>query len=65
MNLGVLVANKIDLEEFDRRVITSEEGMEFARQNGLEYFEVSSVIFCFYYSLWSFYRAITIKRRER
>jgi transport family protein 27 len=38
---GVLVANKVDLEE--RRVVTSERGREFARENGLAYFETSAL----------------------
>ena len=35
-----LVANKIDLD--DRRVITTEEGQEFAKANGLLYVESSA-----------------------
>lgn len=38
---GVLVANKIDLDE--RRVISPKAGMEFAESNGLKYFECSAV----------------------
>lgn len=37
---GVLVANKIDLD--DRRVITQKAGQEFAHAKGLEYFECSA-----------------------
>lgn len=37
---GVLVANKVDLEE--RRVIDSEEGQSFAKEMGLAYFETSA-----------------------
>eukprot|EP00344_Euplotes_crassus_P005857 CAMPEP_0196999712 /NCGR_PEP_ID=MMETSP1380-20130617/4829_1 /TAXON_ID=5936 /ORGANISM="Euplotes crassus, Strain CT5" /LENGTH=166 /DNA_ID=CAMNT_0042416725 /DNA_START=143 /DNA_END=640 /DNA_ORIENTATION=+ len=35
----ILVANKIDS---DKREVTSEEGEEFARENGLPYFETSA-----------------------
>mmetsp|Transcript_66108 Transcript_66108/g.156135 ORF Transcript_66108/g.156135 Transcript_66108/m.156135 type:complete len:166 (+) Transcript_66108:1-498(+) len=38
---GVLVANKIDLE--DRMVIHANVGVEFAEQNGLEFFQCSAV----------------------
>ena len=38
---GVLVANKVDLEE--RRVVTSERGRDFAKENGLVYFETSAL----------------------
>ncbi|XP_013384370.1 intraflagellar transport protein 27 homolog [Lingula anatina] len=37
---GVLVANKIDLDQ--RRVISPKAGKDFAQSNGLEYFEVSA-----------------------
>ncbi|KAK2166846.1 hypothetical protein LSH36_34g00049 [Paralvinella palmiformis] len=37
---GVLVANKIDLDQ--RRVISPKSGKEFAESNGLEYFECSA-----------------------
>jgi len=39
--LGVLVANKIDLDE--RRVITTAAGKELAQSKGLAYFECSAV----------------------
>jgi len=39
--IGVLVANKIDLDQ--RRVISPKSGKEFAESNGLEYFECSAV----------------------
>jgi transport family protein 27 len=38
---GVLVANKIDLDQ--RRVISPKAGKDFADANGLEYFECSAV----------------------
>jgi len=38
---GVLVANKVDLEE--RRVIGAQAGEEFAKARGLAYFECSAV----------------------
>eukprot|EP00295_Goniomonas_pacifica_P049434 CAMPEP_0175923806 /NCGR_PEP_ID=MMETSP0108-20121206/14767_1 /TAXON_ID=195067 ORGANISM="Goniomonas pacifica, Strain CCMP1869" /NCGR_SAMPLE_ID=MMETSP0108 /ASSEMBLY_ACC=CAM_ASM_000204 /LENGTH=202 /DNA_ID=CAMNT_0017246831 /DNA_START=1 /DNA_END=610 /DNA_ORIENTATION=- len=38
--VGVLVANKIDLE--DRMVIHANVGVEFAEQNGLEFFQCSA-----------------------
>jgi GTPase SAR1 family protein len=40
---GVLIANKIDLRETGRDVVSSEEGEQFAQQNGLMYFECSAV----------------------
>lgn len=40
---GVLIANKVDLREAGRAVVTTEEGMELARANGLEYFETAAV----------------------
>ena len=39
--IGVLVANKIDLDQ--RRVVSPKSGREFAESNGLEYFECSAV----------------------
>jgi len=39
--VGVLIANKIDLEE--RRVISAAAGEEFAKSKGLAYFECSAV----------------------
>jgi len=39
--IGVLVANKIDLEE--RQVISSQAGEELAQSKGLAYFECSAV----------------------
>jgi len=46
--VGVLVANKIDLEE--RRVISSTAGEELAQSKGLAYFECSAVcsVCCFF-----------------
>lgn len=38
---GVLVANKVDLD--DRRVISPKAGKQLAEANALEYFEVSAV----------------------
>ena len=38
---GVLVANKIDLEE--RRVVDEQRGRDFAKENGLVYFETSAL----------------------
>ncbi|KAI9349693.1 P-loop containing nucleoside triphosphate hydrolase protein [Obelidium mucronatum] len=46
---GALVANKVDLE--GRRVVSSEQGEEFAKANKLTYFECSA----FYYLSNSFY----------
>jgi len=40
---GVLLANKIDLRETGRGVVDAQEGMQFAQQNGLEYFECSAL----------------------
>ena len=40
-HLGVLVGNKIDLDQ--RRRITPKMGRDFAESNGLEYFECSAV----------------------
>jgi hypothetical protein len=40
---GVLIANKVDLRQQDRGLVRREEGEEFARLNGLKYFEVSAV----------------------
>jgi len=40
---GVLIANKIDLRETGRDVVSSEEGEQFAQQNGLMYFECSAM----------------------
>ncbi|XP_064644206.1 intraflagellar transport protein 27 homolog [Lineus longissimus] len=56
---GVLVANKIDLDQ--RRLISPKEGKSFAQSNGLEYFEVSAkemqnVESPFYYLANEFYR---------
>jgi transport family protein 27 len=39
---GVLLANKIDLRDSGRAQVTVDEGMEFAKVNGLEYFECSA-----------------------
>ncbi|KAJ3025886.1 UNVERIFIED_CONTAM: Intraflagellar transport protein 27 [Siphonaria sp. JEL0065] len=55
---GALVANKVDLE--GRRVITAEQGEEFAKANKLMYFECSAannqeVDAPFYYLSNSFY----------
>ncbi|XP_074648655.1 intraflagellar transport protein 27 homolog [Tubulanus polymorphus] len=57
---GALVANKIDLDQ--RRVISPKQGKEFAMNNGLEYFEVSSkemqeVEAPFYYLAGEFYKS--------
>lgn len=41
--MGVLIANKVDL--VNRRVITTAQGEELAKLNGLGYFEVSAVSF--------------------
>jgi len=41
LRLGVLIANKIDLDE--RRVITTAAGKELAQSKGLAYFECSAV----------------------
>eukprot|EP00744_Colponema_vietnamica_P007355 GILI01010594.1.p1 GENE.GILI01010594.1~~GILI01010594.1.p1 ORF type:complete len:190 (+),score=23.69 GILI01010594.1:54-623(+) len=38
---GVLVANKVDLEE--RRVVPTQQGQDFAEANGLEFFETSAL----------------------
>merc|ERR1711904_692434 len=38
---GVLVANKIDLEE--RRVVDEQRGRDFAKENGLVYFETPAL----------------------
>lgn len=56
---GVLVANKIDLDE--RRVISPKAGMEFAESNGLKYFECSAkemqnIDASFYYLANEFHR---------
>merc|ERR1712150_257566 len=56
---GVLVANKIDLDE--RRIISPKAGVEFAESNGLKYFECSAkemqnVDAAFYYLANSFYK---------
>jgi len=40
---GVLVANKIDLESVDRRVVSQRTGESFAEANGLQYFETSAL----------------------
>jgi transport family protein 27 len=40
---GVLLANKIDLQDTGRRVVDAQEGMAFAQQNGLTYFECSAL----------------------
>ena len=40
---GVLVANKKDLVNAGRRLITKEKGVEFAEANGLTYFETSAL----------------------
>lgn len=40
---GVLVANKVDLESDDRRVVSEEEGKETAAGFHLEYFETSAL----------------------
>eukprot|EP00937_MAST-01D_sp_MAST-1D-sp2_P002321 g2321.t1 len=40
---GVLLANKIDLRETGRDVVSATEGMEFAKDNGLEYYECSAM----------------------
>ena len=37
----MLVANKIDLEE--RRVVDEQRGRDFAKENGLVYFETSAL----------------------
>lgn len=39
--LGCIVANKIDLEE--RQKVSTSDGQDFARSNGLEYFETSAL----------------------
>lgn len=41
---GVLVANKVDLANEDRRIITEDEGRKYAQELGLEYFETSATI---------------------
>jgi hypothetical protein len=40
---GVLIANKIDL--VNQRVVSTHHGEEFAKHNGLGYFECSAVYF--------------------
>jgi transport family protein 27 len=40
---GVLIANKIDLRETGRGVVDAKEGLDFAQQNGLQYFETSAL----------------------
>ncbi|VDI27157.1 intraflagellar transport protein 27 homolog [Mytilus galloprovincialis] len=56
---GVLVANKIDLDQ--RRLISPKAGQEFANSNGLKYFECSAkemqnVDGSFYYLANEFYK---------
>lgn len=41
---GVLVANKVDLTNEDRRIVTEEEGKKYAQELGLEYFETSATV---------------------
>ena len=41
MRLGVLIANKTDLQQ--RRVVTESQGSEFAAAKELKYFECSAV----------------------
>ena len=41
--MGVLIANKVDLE--NRRIVSTTQGEEFAKLNSFGYFEVSAVIF--------------------
>ena len=40
---GVLVANKVDLKESGRAVVDSAEGMAFAKEMDLAFFETSAV----------------------
>ena len=41
IHAGVLVANKVDLTE--RRVVSKEKGLTFAKSKDLEYYECSAV----------------------
>ena len=40
---GVLIANKIDLKETGRIAVSTDEGKNFAKANGLAFFETSAV----------------------
>jgi hypothetical protein len=38
---GIVIANKVDLEE--RAVVKANEGLEFAKKHGLDFFQTSAV----------------------
>ena len=40
---GIVVANKMDLRDVGRMAIGTDEGQEFARQHGLEFFQTSAL----------------------
>ena len=63
--VGVLVANKIDLEE--RRVISTPAGEEFAQSKGLAYFECSavSIINSFYCLFYLFLNVINTRGGQK
>ena len=42
-SIFLLVGNKVDLSENDQREVTFEEGLEFAKDNGFKFFEVSAM----------------------